>query len=151
MDIGSKAGYPASSLSNFTPHPFELDGVSCASMEGFLQSLKFSNPDVQREVCKLTGLAAKFRGKKRNKAWKRIQTLWWQGKAFDRHGEEYQNLLDRAFEALSKNESFQRALLASGNATLGHSIGNRNPSETVLTTREFCSRLTRIREHLIKT
>ena len=151
MDIGSKAGYPASALSNFTPHPFELDGVSCASMEGFLQSLKFSNPDVQREVCKLTGLAAKFRGKKRNKAWKRIQTLWWQGKAFDRHGEEYQNLLDRAFEALSKNESFQRALLASGNATLGHSIGNRNPSETVLTTREFCSRLTRIREHLIKT
>jgi len=82
----SKAGYPASALSNFTPHPFELDGVSCASMEGFLQSLKFSNPDVQREVCKLTGLATKFRGKKRNKAWKRIQTLWWQGKAFDRHG-----------------------------------------------------------------
>ena len=27
MDIGSKNGYPASALSNFAPHPFELDGV----------------------------------------------------------------------------------------------------------------------------
>lgn len=150
MDIGSKAGYPASALSNFTPHPFELDGVNCASMEGFLQSLKFSNPEIQREVCKLTGLAAKFRGKKRNKAWKRVQKLWWQGKEIDRHGKEYQELLDRAFAALSKNESFRRALLASGQSTLTHAIGNTKPSETVLTVREFCSRLTRIREQLIK-
>ncbi|MCX6743967.1 MAG: hypothetical protein NTX82_00385 [Candidatus Parcubacteria bacterium] len=150
MDIGSKAGYPAAALSNFAPHPFELDGVSCASMEGFLQSLKFSNPDVQKEVCKLTGLAAKYRGKKRNKAWKKLQTLWWRGKAIDRHGKEYQELLDRAFAALSKNESFRRALLASGKATFTHAIGNTKPSETVLTVREFCSRLILIREQLIK-
>jgi len=40
MDIKSGVGYPASSLSNFSPHPFVLDGVQIASMEGFLQSLK---------------------------------------------------------------------------------------------------------------
>lgn len=34
MDIGSKNGYPASALSNFAPHLFELDGVKCNSMEG---------------------------------------------------------------------------------------------------------------------
>jgi predicted NAD-dependent protein-ADP-ribosyltransferase YbiA (DUF1768 family) len=38
MDIGSGAGYPASALSNFSPHPFEIDGITCNSMEGFLQS-----------------------------------------------------------------------------------------------------------------
>jgi predicted NAD-dependent protein-ADP-ribosyltransferase YbiA (DUF1768 family) len=37
MDIGSRHGYPANALSNFAPHPFNMDGVACASMEGFLQ------------------------------------------------------------------------------------------------------------------
>lgn len=48
MDISSGAGYPASSLSNFAPHEFIIDDVKCASMEGFLQSLKFQNPDMQK-------------------------------------------------------------------------------------------------------
>ena len=51
MDIGSGKGYPASALSNFAPHPFVLDGVPIASMEGFLQGLKFSNPEMQKYVC----------------------------------------------------------------------------------------------------
>lgn len=70
MDIGSGSGYPESSLSNFAPHPFEIDGVKCNSMEGFLQSLKFENPDMQVFVCQLVGKAAKFKGKKK-KWWKR--------------------------------------------------------------------------------
>lgn len=41
MDIGSGSGYPAGNLSNFHPYQFEIDGVTCNSMEGFLQSLKF--------------------------------------------------------------------------------------------------------------
>lgn len=66
MDIGSGTGFPSATLSNFAPHPFVIDGVECNSMEGFLQSLKFSNPEMQKEVCKLVGKAAKFKGKKRN-------------------------------------------------------------------------------------
>lgn len=46
MDIGSGSGYPSSSLSNFAPHPFVIDGIECNSMEGFLQSLKFENQDM---------------------------------------------------------------------------------------------------------
>jgi predicted NAD-dependent protein-ADP-ribosyltransferase YbiA (DUF1768 family) len=63
MDIGSGKAFPCNALSNFAPHPFILDGVECASMEGFLQSLKFKNPDMQRHVCTLVGKAAKFKGK----------------------------------------------------------------------------------------
>ena len=44
--------------------------------------------------------------------------------------------------------SFKKALLASGNATLTHSIGKRKESDTILTAKEFCSRLTAIRQRL---
>jgi hypothetical protein len=117
-------------------------------MEGLLQSFKFDKKPVQVEVCKLAGLAAKYRGKKRNKAWKRAQKLWWNGQEYDRHGKEYQDLLDRAYEALFENESFRNALRASGKSHLTHSMGNSNPSDTVLTEREFCSRLEKLRAKL---
>lgn len=146
MDIGSGTGWPSAALSNFTPHPFVIDGVVCASMEGFLQSLKFKEPAMQVEVCKLVGKAAKFKGKK--KKWWRTQTLYWKGVEYKRDSEEYQELLDRAFDALAENTSFQKALLATNNATLTHSIGKSKIQETVLTKQEFCSRLTKIREKL---
>ena len=146
MDIGSGTGYPSAALSNFAPHGFIIDGIECASMEGFLQSLKFSSPEMQKEVCKLVGKAAKFKGKK--KKWYRTQTLYWQGQELKRDSEEYQQLLDRAFEALSENEGFKKALLATGNATLTHSIGKRKQNETVLTVQEFTSRLYKLRDKL---
>ena len=148
MDIGSGSGYPCATLSNFAPHPFVIDGVECNSMEGFLQSLKFSNPEMQKEVCKLVGKAAKFKGKK--KKWWRTQTLYWQGVEMPRDSKEYQILLDRAFSALAQNSGFRAALLATGNSVLTHSIGKTKITETVLTRQEFCSRLTKIREELRK-
>lgn len=148
MDIGSGSAYPSNALSNFAPHPFTIDGVECNSMEGFLQSLKFKSPDMQKEVCKLVGKAAKFKGK--DKKWWMEQKLYWQGKEIDRHSQEYQNLLDRAYEELAKNSGFKKALLASGSATLTHSMGKNDASKTVLTTREFCSRLTKLRQRFQK-
>lgn len=144
MDIGSGSGFPSATLSNFSPHPFVIDGVECNSMEGFLQSLKFFNPEMQKEVCKLVGKAAKFKGKK--KKWWRTQTLYWQGTEISRDSQEYQDLLDRAFNALAQNSGFRAALLATGNSVLTHSIGKNKITETVLTRQEFCSRLTKIRE-----
>jgi hypothetical protein len=151
MDIGSKHGYPASALSNFTPRRFVFDGVQVNSIEGLLQSLKFDKVHIQIEVCKLVGLEAKYRGKKRNKAWKSVQKLWWQGVAIERKSDEYQYLLDRIYtEVASQCLSFRSALLATNNATLTHSIGSNKMSETVLTEREFCSRLMNIRDQLKK-
>jgi Bacteriophage protein GP30.3 len=146
VDIHSGNGYPASALSNFAGHHFVFDGVECASMEGLLQSFKFDKPHVQESVCKLMGLSAKFRGKKRNKAWKSVQTLWWKGTPYKRDSQEYQDLLDNAYRALyDGSEKFRDALKASGDAVLTHSIGHNKESETILTEREFCSRLMRLR------
>lgn len=148
MDIGSGTGYPSANLSNFSPHVFTVDGIECNSMEGFLQSLKFQDPEMQKHVCTLVGKKAKFKGKK--KKWWKTQTLYWKGEEIPRDSENYQKLLDKAFNALAQNTSFQKALLAKQNATLTHSIGKKKTSETVLTRQEFTSRLTRIRSELKK-
>lgn len=144
MDIGSGNGYPSSALSNFAPHPFIIDGVECASMEGFLQSLKFESVDMQKYVCTLVGKAAKKKG--RNKNWRQKQELYWKGKIYKRDSDEYQNLLNRAYNKLSENTGFQKALQATNGCVLEHSIGKSKSSETVLTKQEFCSRLTYLRD-----
>lgn len=148
MNIGSKSGYPSSALSNFAPHRFYFDGVDCWSMEGLLQSFKFDKIHIQEEVCSLVGIAAKMRGK--SKDWYKTQTLHWKGIAYKRDSQEYQDLLDRAYLALATNSSFRKALLATGDAVLQHTMGKRKTSETVLTQREFCSRLTNLRELIRK-
>lgn len=146
MDIGSGNGYPENALSNFAPHPFVIDGIECNSMEGFLQSLKFENPDMQKEVCKLVGKTAKFKGKK--KKWWKTQILYWNGVAMKRDSEEYQNLITHAYDCLAENIGFQKALLATRNSSLTHSIGKDKITETVLTKREFIRQLYRIRDKL---
>ena len=146
MDIKSGCKYPASALSNFAPHPFTFRGVECNSMEGLLQSVKFKNPEMQKHICSLVGLKAKYAGK--NKKWFRDQTLYWQGIPIERKSQEYQDLLDEAYEALSKNTKFRAALLASGDSVLCHSIGKTEETSTVLTVREFCSRLMKLRKKI---
>lgn len=147
MDIGSGSGYPASALSNFAGHRFIFDEIQINSIEGLLQSFKFKEPHIQVEVCKLIGKAAKFRGKP--KKWYRDQTLYWKGVPYKRDSKEYQELITRAYEAcFEQSESFKNALIASGNANLTHSMGKNKQSETVLTEREFCSRLMNLKKKL---
>ena len=149
LDVGSKSNYPAGDLSNFTSFKFVIDDVECASMEGFLQALKFDKPHIQVEVCKLTGIKAKQRGKERNNNWKLKQGLWWKGEFFPRREHEYQRLLDRAYIELAKqNENYCQALLDTKDLILTHHIGRSNESETVLTQNEFCSRLMKLRKLL---
>ena len=147
MIIGSKNGYPGSALSNFAPHRFTFDGIECYSMEGFLQSLKFDKCHIAVEVCKLTGLAAKSRGKSRNKRWQSLQTLWWRGCPIPRKSDQYQLLLRKAFKAMyEQSESFRKALDSTKGMTLKHPIGHNDQSMTVLTEREFCKILTDLRD-----
>jgi len=149
MEIRSGSGYPSSALSNFAPHNFVFDNIKVNSLEGILQALKFDNIEMQEYVCSLVGIKAKMKGK--NKNWQRTQTLYWQGKPINRHSEEYQDLITRIYDECAKqNQSFRKALVASGDAVLTHSIGRNNSSETILTRQEFCSRLTKLREKINK-
>lgn len=146
MNIGTGTSYPANVLSNFSPHQFIFDGVECASMEGLLQSFKCPHEHIQVEICKLVGRAAKFKGKKYK--WFKNQKLFWQGKEYARDSKDYQELLDRAFDALNTNEHFKKALKATNDSKLTHSMGKSKINLTVLTENEFCSRLTKLRSLL---
>jgi hypothetical protein len=117
-------------------------------MEGFLQSLKEPDPLIQKEICQLVGIEAKNWGNEHNVAWKETQTLWWQGCEHDRHGVEYQELLDRAYAALFQNNDFRKALAATAHEVLTHSIGKSDPFQTILTEEEFCSRLMKLRSKI---
>jgi hypothetical protein len=140
LDIRAKAPFPGGALSNFAPNAFALDSVACASMEGFLQSLKIADPAEQRHVCTLVGPEAQSVGQRY--AWGTTRTLWWRGEPIDRLSDAYQTLLDRAYQALfEQSKNFRDALEASGSARLTHTLGRSDPCETILTTEKFCSGL----------
>ena len=113
-----------------------------------MQSLKFRNPEKQKRICRLSGKAAKkaSRHSVAQFRWRLTQTLYWQGQRFKRNSAAYQQLLDRAYAELIRNEDFLAALKATGNCGLVHTIGGHDPEKTVLTEYEFISRLKRLRQ-----
>ena len=146
IDIYSKGEYPSNVLSNFYNNSFVIDGISCASMEGFLQSLKVINTDRQRQICLLSGIEAKKAPCwYENIRWKLTGTLYWKGKPINRFSDKYQQLLDKAYFSLYKNGTFRTALADSVGYKLRHSIGKHNAKKTVLTEYEFISRLYKLR------
>lgn len=148
MDITSKGPYPANHLSNFAAHAFVFDGVPCAGMEGLLQAFKFRDASLQREVCSLTGKAAKQKGQEGN-GWRATQVLWWQGQRYFRQSAEYRHLLDRAYQAMFEQcGAFREALRATGGQALTHADGNSDPAQTVLTEQELVSRLEWLRQRM---
>ena len=98
---------------------------------------------IRHQLSTLVGRQAKFKGKK--KRWWPTQPLYWRGVPIHRSSEAYQNLITRAYNALAQNDGFKRALLATRNATLTHFMGKNKESESVLTEREFCGQLHRVR------
>ena len=148
IDISSTSKYPSGYLSNFTPYTFTFRGIEFTSMESLLQGLKFEGVETQNSVFQRVGVKAKLRGKKRK--WYLNQTLYWQGVPMKRDSAEYRAIVEEAFEALSQNKDFQKALLATGDKTLYHTMGKSDPTRTILTEEEFCELLTKIRTALKK-
>lgn len=146
VDIGSNGNWPGAMLSNFAPHSFTFRGIRFACMEGLLQGLKFAGEEKQAKIFALEGNQAKRKGKKRK--WWLDQTLYWQGRPMGRTSDEYASLLREAFDALSANDGFREALLATGGKRLYHTMGKTDPAKTVLTEAEFCGLLTELRARL---
>lgn len=144
IDIWSNE-YPSGILSNLSNNGFEFDGIECKSMEGFLQSLKYSDPKVQKSICFLKGKKAKSMTK--NNAWKLDMKVYWQGRTINRLSDEFQLLIRHAYNSLyEQNIDFRTALLLTRGKTLYHMNGKSDPTDTILTEREFCSILTELRD-----
>lgn len=140
-NIYSKAEYPANQLSNFAPHTFVLDGIVCQSMEGFLQSLKYMNPEKQSSICLLIETEAKKAGSKKH-LWKITKRVYWKGTSYGLFSDDLQKLIDRAYLACFEQcEEFRNALRATGNNELTHSIGKTDMRKTILTEYNYVRRL----------
>ena len=149
MNIGSGAGGPAGKCSNFPPSPFVLDGVECASAEGFIQALKHPDPEMQEVICELVGRAAKFKGKKLNKKVKRTGKVYWLGREIEFRSQEHMDLIERGLRAkFTQHVGSRRALLATRDAVLTHIMGHKESPHTSLPARNFIRMLYKIRAEL---
>lgn len=145
IDVWSKSPYPANVLSNLYPNAFEIDGVKCASMEGFLQALKYKDEETQKEIWALSGKEAKERSVS---DWQETQTVYWQGQRINRLSQDFQTLIRRAYQCLfEQNDTFRNALLSTKGKRLYHTRGLSNPQKTILTEQEFCIMLTELRDN----
>lgn len=148
MDIHSKGKWPARQLSNFALSPFEIDGIQCASMEGFIQSLKKKNREIQKHGCSLVGIKAKKWGSG-TKWWKKPenQQLFWLGTPLKAHSKPHLELVYRALYAkFTQHDGSMRALIETGDATLTHNIGSN--SNTSLKANDFCRMVMKVRNEL---
>lgn len=148
LDIRSNGLYPSNVLSNLCCNSFRLDGMTCTCMEGFLQSLKRKDPDMQRRICLMKGGNAR---KMSVASWQADQTVWWQGQAINRQSEAYQQLILRAYQAMfEQSERFREALMQTRGITLVHTCGEPDPYKTILTPSEFCNVLMNLRDSAVK-
>ena len=131
-------------LSNLSDNSFLIDDVQCASMEGFLQSLKRRDVAVQRQICMMSGLDAK---RTSITDWQVDQTVWWKGEAIDRQSINYEALVRRAYrEMFTQCSQFQDALLMTRGKKICHSGGCRDSYMTILTPQELCKILYELRD-----
>lgn len=149
MEINIRYGSntPYDILSNLAFKPFKFRGVEALTIEGILQSLKVYSVEGQAEFWRMSGWDAKKAGRLIN--WWDSQILWWDEKPIDRHGPEYQDLLDELYgECYAQSEEFRFALeqIVKPNDVLTHTIGNVDPEKTILTQDEFLSRLHILRD-----
>ena len=160
IDISYK-DHTSAPLSNLYPHKFMLYGfysstfiskeqITIPSMESFLQGIKIMNPNLQNvfmtnysgmDACKMS---ATLNG------WKETQTLWFNGVPYDRHNDEYTELITRAYDALFEtNPIFREIVLPKyKDKILIHTIGKDNRFDTVLTEAEFRYQLNRLIKRL---
>lgn len=145
LDIRSNGLYPSNVISNLAHNEFEFDGVKCASIEGFLQSLKTDDVEKQIEICASYGGSAKKISRK-FEDWKTTETVYWNGKSYNRNSAEFEDLLLSAYKACyDQNEIYRKALNSTVGKNLTHISGKTDKADTILTADEFVEILNKIR------
>ena len=144
LNVGGTPGDPRSArLSNFSPDSFRLDGIFCASVEGFIQGVKWPEGDAKRTTAfGSVGGKAKRCGKGAERKW-----VWWQGSQISFGSQAHHALIERAIRAkFEQNRSALMLLVDTRGLTLIHDLGHPVDPQTSLPGAVFCAILTRIRD-----
>lgn len=133
-------------LSNFSLSPFVLDEVSQASVEGFIQGIKFPPGHPAREQA-FTSWAreAKACGKGADR-----QFVYWGEARIEFGSDAHHRLVERALRArFAQNEGLCRVLASTRGLEILHHTGEeREPAQTSMPADLFCRILSDIRDAL---
>ena len=146
IDIKFKGEDLEKRLSNLYPYSFTFDGITYASMEAFIGSLRTPLLDEKQKIYSTHGMESWYMGHKFS--WYEKQEIYYQDRAISRHSQEYDDLITSAFDALFANEDFKQALMETGDCKLIHTIGKTAKNKTLLTRKEFIGHLNRLRNKL---
>ena len=132
-------------LSNFANYPFVIEKQHCASVEGFIQAIKYPHGSVERWRTFLqSGKTAKEASLPSPQS-----HIWWRGKQVAYGSEQHHALIERAIvQKCMQNEICMRALLNTDDLTLLHDTGARESPHTSLPASTFCDILTKLRTKL---
>ena len=129
-------------LSNFSHHPFVLDGRRLESAEGFIQGIAFPEGDQRREAAFGSfGSKAKQFAEEQEKKF-----VWWDGKTISFGSNEEHELIEKALRAkFDQNADAREALLATKGLRLTHELPDPEAPNTCLPAEVFCLILMKIR------
>lgn len=133
-------------LSNFPLSPFVLDGELFASVEGFIQGIKFREDDPRRATAFLSsGWDAKHLGDTADRS-----GAYWGGARIRYGSAEHHQLIERAIRARIKQcEGLRRTLRATEGMTLVHDTGKPEAPHTSLPAAVFCRILETLRREIL--
>ncbi|MGB6006740.1 hypothetical protein [Castellaniella sp.] len=134
-------------LSNFSLSPFLLDGVLLASIEGFIQGIKFPEGHPARaRAFASTAWQAKECGQGADKAF-----AYWGPTPLPFGSAAHHQLVERALQAkFAQNQGLCHVLRSTQGLEILHQTGEDvEPARTSIPAAEFCRILTEIRDGLI--
>src|SRR3972149_11556057 len=154
--VADSPDWRARLLSNFAATPFVLGGQSFASVEGFIQGIKFPPVDARRKrTFALAGMDAKKMGRIAAREYgydyhKRIY-VWWDGEAIDYGSVSHHVVICQAIVAkVIQIPEVRRALLATAGLDLVHDRGHPESARTSFPAAVFTDFLTALREGQIQ-
>ena len=135
-------------LSNFALSPFVFDGVLFASIEGFIQGIKFPESDPRRQQAfHLAGWDAKRIGAQAERS-----GAYWQGQCLVYGSVAHQQVIEAAIRArMAQSTGLQEALVSTADAVIIHDTGQPESTTTSLPGTVFCRLMTAIRDELRRT
>ncbi|KAA0911152.1 hypothetical protein [Pusillimonas sp. ANT_WB101] len=144
---GTSTDWRGVALSNFSLSPFVLDDILLASIEGFIQGIKFPETDPRRAIAFCSsGWDAKSLASQADR-----RAVYWAGISITYGSAEHHQLIGRAICArIEQSIGLQKVLISTEGLTLIHETGSEPESSTTsLPATVFCKIMTDLREKLL--
>lgn len=130
-------------LKTFAEREFLFDRVECSSIESVLEAFKFEDINDQIEIAGMPAWDAYQQGQREDAMqWQTTRMLYWNGRQYNRDGEEYQELLKRLFFSIFEQDAqFRLDVAFLKNASVMSKVGGINPQTQVMTKKEYIANL----------